>query len=187
MRLLTLAASLRRESLNKRLMTLAERDAAAAGAELDHAEFREFEMPLYDGDLQEASGFPAGALELARRIAAADGIMLASPEYNYSLPGNLKNAIDWVSRMRPMPFRGKTALLLTASPSLVGGIRGLWQLRIPLEGLGVFVHPDMYALASADRAFDAQGELRDPASGSRLTSLVNRFVKYASALASVES
>ena len=159
MKLLAFAASLRRESLNRKLITLAVDLARDAKVEVDLADFHDFDMPLYDADLQAASGFPSGARELARRIESADGLMIASPEYNYSIPGTLKNAIDWVSRMKPMPFRGKHGVLLAASPSLVGGIRGLWALRVPLEGLGVTLYPDMFALAQAPQAF------ADPAEG----------------------
>ena len=170
MKLLALAASLRRDSLNRKLVQLAVALARDAGWEVDLADFREFDMPLYDADLQ-ASGFPSGARELARRIESADGLMIASPEYNYSLPGTLKNAIDWVSRMKPMPLRGKHGILLAASTSLVGGLRGLWALRVPLEGLGVVLYPDMFGLAQAQQAFDEGGKLKDPVVQERLAKM----------------
>jgi len=78
------------------------------------------------------------------------------------MPGLLKNAIDWVSRYEPQPFNERHALLLSASPSMVGGNRGLWALRVPLEHLGARVYPDMFSLAQAHKAFDAQGRLSDP-------------------------
>jgi chromate reductase, NAD(P)H dehydrogenase (quinone) len=171
-KLLAFAASLKRESLNRKLIHLAVELAREAQVEVDLADFREFDMPLYDADLQNSAGFPHGARELARRIEAADGLMIASPEYNYSLPGTLKNAIDWVSRMKPMPLRGKHGVLLAASTSLVGGSRGLWALRVPLEGLGVMLLPDMFALAQAPQAFDEQGKLKDPELQERLRKLV---------------
>ena len=176
MRLLAFAASLKRESLNRKLINLAVELARDAQVEVDLADFREFDMPLYDADLQSSAGFPEGARELARRIEAADGLMIASPEYNYSLPGTLKNAIDWVSRMKPMPLRGKHGVLLAASTSLVGGSRGLWALRVPLEGLGVMLLPDMFALAQAPQAFDEQGKLKDPELQERLRKLVHGYL-----------
>jgi len=175
MRLLAFAASLRRESVNRKLIALAVDLARDAKVEVDLADFHDFDMPLYDADLQAASGFPSGARELARRIEAADGLMIASPEYNYSIPGTLKNAIDWVSRMKPMPFRGKHGILLTASTSLVGGIRGLWALRVPLEGLGVTLYPDMFALAQAPQAFDERGKLKDPEVRERLIKMATGY------------
>jgi chromate reductase len=176
MRLLAFAASLKRASLNRKLIHLAVELAREAQVEVDLADFREFHMPLYDADLQNSAGFPEGVRELARRIEAVDGLMIASPEYNYSLPGTLKNAIDWVSRMKPMPLRGKHGVLLAASTSLVGGSRGLWALRVPLEGLGVMLLPDMFALAQAPQAFDEQGKLKDPELQERLRKLVHGYL-----------
>lgn len=177
MRLLAFAASLRRESFNRKLIHLAVDIARGSKVEVDLAEFREFDMPLYDADLQNSAGFPPGAQELARRVQGSDGLMIAAPEYNYSIPGTLKNAIDWVSRMKPMPFRGKHGFLLAASPSLVGGIRGLWALRVPLEGLGVTLHPDMFALAQAPQALDEQGKLKDAEVVGRLTKMVQGYLE----------
>lgn len=175
-RLLAFAASLRRESWNRRLLAIAAAAAERVGAVIDSADFHEFDVPLFDGDVFAASGVPAGALELARRVAAADGVMIASPEYNYSLPGTIKNLIDWLSRIKPVPIRGKTAMLLSASNSQVGGIRGLWQLRIPLEGLGMIVSPDMYALPWADKAFDEDGRLKESERQARLDEMIASFV-----------
>ena len=177
MKILAFAASLRRDSWNKKLLALAAGLAREAGAEIDLAEFREFEMPLYDGDRQASSGIPPGAQELGRRIAAADGVVLASPEYNFSVPGTIKNAIDWVSRIRPLPTRGKTGFLLSASPGQVGGIRGLWQLRIPLEGLGMLVYPDMYTLPFAEKAFDERGQLTEPERLDRLRKMMEGYLQ----------
>jgi NAD(P)H-dependent FMN reductase len=77
------------------------------------------------------------------------------------MPGLIKNSIDWVSRFSPQPFNEKHALLMSASPSMVGGNRGLWALRMPLEHLGSRVYPDMFSLAQAHQAFDGQGRLAD--------------------------
>ena len=116
MKLLAFAASLRKESVNKRLLSKAVEIAGRHGAEIDHADFREFDMPHYDFDLQQAEGIPPGAQELGRRISEADGIMIASPEYNHSIPGTLKNAIDWLSRIDPVPLNGACVMLMSASP-----------------------------------------------------------------------
>ena len=185
MRVLAFAASLRRASLNRKLVAVAADVARAAGAQVDLAEFREFEMPIYDGDLDASAGLPPGAAELRRRLEQTDAMVIAAPEYNYSIAGPLKNAIDWVSRARPMPWRGKSVLLIAASPSPMGGIRGLWQTRIPLEGCGALVFPDMFALPHADQAFDEQGKLRDAAVEDRLRRDVVGFVRLAEASAPV--
>lgn len=185
MNLLAFAASLRRTSLNRKLIALAAEAARSAGAKVDLADFREFELPIYDGDLDASSGLPPGGLELRRRLEQADAVMIAAPEYNYSIGGPLKNAIDWVSRARPMPWRGKSIYLMSASPSPMGGIRGLWQTRIPLEGCGALVFPDMFALPHANEAFDASGRLRDAALAERLEREVLGFVRLAEAVAPV--
>ncbi len=184
MNILAFAASLRRESFNKRLLEIAVGIAREKGARVDLADFSEFDMPLYNGDTDAESGQPAGARELIRRIEAADGILIASPEYNYSLPGALKNAIDWISRAKPMPLRGKSGMIMSASNSHVGGIRGLWQLRIPLEGLGVFLHPDMFTLPHANVAFDHEGKLLDEGHHKRLQTAVENYLSTAARLAS---
>jgi chromate reductase, NAD(P)H dehydrogenase (quinone) len=177
MRLLAFAASLRTGSWNRKLIARAAELARAGGAEVDLAEFAEFDVPLYNGDVQQRDGVPAGAHDLARRLGAADGMLIASPEYNYSLPGTLKNLIDWVSRIRPVPLRGKHGMLLSASTGPIGGIRGLWQLRIPLEGLGVILSPDMFALPLAEKAFTDGGELSDPATADRLTKMIGSYLE----------
>src|SRR3954468_21415906 len=98
MRILAFAASLRRGSLNRKLVEQAAAIAKKAGAEVHLAEFRDFDMPLYDGDVNEKSGLPPGAEALRQQVEACDALLIATPEYNYSIPGTLKNAIDWVSR-----------------------------------------------------------------------------------------
>jgi chromate reductase, NAD(P)H dehydrogenase (quinone) len=176
MRVLAFAASLRRGSLNRRLISLAARLASDL-AQVEVADFRDFAMPMYDGDLQEAEGLPAGALEFKRRLELADALLLSVPEYNYSIPGTLKNAIDWVSRARPMPWRGKSIYLMSASTSAVGGIRGLWQTRVPLEGCGALVFPDMFSLPNAGSAFDERGDLVDGKRQHRLTQELTGFLR----------
>jgi chromate reductase len=158
-RLLVFAASLRDGSLNRRLAELAAVTIAANGGQVDRASMREFDAPSYDADLQDGDGFPPGAEEFRRRVEVCDGFVVAAPEYNASMPGLLKNAIDWVSRFRPQPFNEKYGLLLSASPSMVGGNRGAWALRVPFEHLGARIYPDMFSLAQAHRAFDAEGRL----------------------------
>ncbi len=179
LRLLAFAASLRTPSLNRRLLEVAASLARSAGAEVDIAHFREFEVPSFDQDVMNQSGLPAGAEALRQRLAAVDGLLLASPEYNFSMPGVLKNLIDWVSRHRPVPLRGKSALLLSTSTGAVGGVRGLWQLRIPLEGLGVFVYPDMFALPSGGQAFTEDGALQDARQAERLERMIAGYLDSA--------
>lgn len=178
MKYLVFAASLRKDSVNKKLVNLTANLLQKQGHELDRAEFSEFSMPLYNADIQEEQGFPQATLHFVERMQAAQAIIIASPEYNFSTPGTLKNLIDWVSRINPMPWEGKKILLLSASPSLVGGNRGLWATRVPLESCGAIVYPIMYSLSSAYEAFNNEGGLKDPALQSRLDNTLKRFSDF---------
>jgi NAD(P)H-dependent FMN reductase len=177
---LVFAASLRAGSLNRKLAALAARAAEDYGATVDRAEMAEFDVPLYDGDVETASGIPAGADALRRRLEASDAFILAAPEYNGSMAGTIKNLIDWASRFRPQPFDTRHGLLLSASPSLAGGNRGLWALRVPLEHLGARVFPDMFSLAAAHKAFAGE-ELADAALRARFEKNVQAFLSLAEA------
>ena len=178
--LLVFSASLRAGSLNTRLATLAADSIAKHGGTVDVAAMSAFDSPSYSQDAQ-AVGFPPGAMELRRRLEANDAFVIVSPEYNGSMPGSLKNVIDWVSRFRPQPFNGRHGLLLSASPSMTGGNRGLWALRVPLEHLGTRVYPDMYSLAQAHQAFDAQGNLTNRLLAERLDQTIAGFMDLAEA------
>ena len=159
LRFLVFSASLRKDSLNNRLVKLAVRIIEKNGGVADYAEMQEFDMPSYNQDTESNNGFPPGAERFHQRLLENDAFVIASPEYNASMPGLLKNAIDWVSRFRPQPFNERHALLMSASPSMAGGNRSLWSLRIPLEHLGARVFPDMFSLAVAHQAYDADGGL----------------------------
>src|SRR6476659_2147391 len=158
-RFLVFSASLRVESFNSRLGRLAARVIEQHGGIVDLASMQEFNCLSYNQDIGEKEGFPAGATELRKRIEANDAFVISSPEYNGSMPGLLKNLIDWVSRFRPQPFNEKHALLMSSSPSMAGGNKALWSLRIPLEHLGTRVFPDMFSLAMAHQAFNDEGEI----------------------------
>lgn len=185
MKLLLFAASLRKDSLNRKLARLAADAVRAAGAGVDHADFHEFDMPLYDGDLEVAHGLPAGAIALRDRVEASDGLVIVTPEYNHSIPGTLKNAIDWLSRAKPVPLKSRPALLLSASPGLAGGSRSTWALRVPLQLLGTFVFPDHFALPRADQAFSADGAFADPKNQVRLERLVKEYLAFAEAVSAL--
>ncbi len=159
-RFLVFSASLRAASLNSRLAQLAASTIEQQGGTVDLAAMSDFDAPSYDQDDQSEVGFPASTEAFCRRLEASDAFVIASPEYNASMPGVLKNAIDWVSRYKPQPFNARHGLLLSASPSMVGGNRGLWALRVPLEHLGARVFPDMFSLAQAHQAFDEAGQIK---------------------------
>lgn len=175
-RLLVFGGSLREGSMNDKLATLAAQVAEEKGATVDRASMSDFECPAYDMDVELGTGLPSGAQTLHDKLIANDGFIIASPEYNASMPGVLKNTIDWVSRFRPQPFNGKQALLVAASPSMTGGKIGLWALRQPLEHLGARVYPDMFALAQAHRAFDGAGRIADAKLQNWFESTIDCFI-----------
>ena len=178
MKLLAFSGSIRKDSLNTKLVTIACDIARKKGTEVKIIDLADFEMPLYNGDIEEKQGIPTAANKLKDLFNNVDGIIISAPEYNFSVSGVLKNAIDWTSRIRPQPFKQKHMLLMSASPSMVGGNRGLWSLRIPLEALGAFVYPDMFSLAVAHEAFDATGGLKEPSLLNILKSNVESFVDH---------
>jgi NAD(P)H-dependent FMN reductase len=181
LRVLVFGAALRAGSTNARLASLVARLIAKSGADVDLAHMRDFSMPLYDGDAEAAEGVPQGALALRDRLEWCDAFVISSPEYNASVPGVLKNAIDWVSRIRPQPFQTKHALLVSASPSMIGGNRGLWALRVPLEHLGTRVYPDMFSLARSYEEFTEDGLLAHSGHQERLAETVSAFVQLVEA------
>ena len=181
MRFLIFSASLRTGSLNTQLATLAADIVRKHGGTVDFANMQEFDCPSYNGDVEQESGIVAGALEFKQRLLANDAFIISSPEYNASMPGLLKNAIDWVSRFRPQPFNERQALLMSASPSMVGGNRSLWSLRIPLEHLGARVFPDMFSLAMAHQAFSPEGTLANVTLAKRFEDNIVAFMNLVEA------
>ena len=155
-RFLVFSASLRVDSLNTRLARLAVSTIEANGGTVDFRPMADFDTPSYNSDVQDEAGFPPGADLFRECVQTNDAFVVSSPEYNASMPGELKNSIDWVSRFSPQPFNEKHGLLLSASPSMAGGNRGLWALRVPFEHLGARIYPDMFSLAQAHQAFDGE-------------------------------
>lgn len=160
-KILLFSASMRKDSLNTKLAALAKGILERNGAEVHFADIADFDCPSYNGDSEAQTGIPEGAQALNDLLGSSDAFIIASPEYNGSMPGMLKNIIDWVSRFRPQPFNEKQALLMSASPSMAGGNKSLWSLRIPLEHLGARVYPNMFSLATAHKAFAPDGKLAD--------------------------
>jgi chromate reductase len=181
LQILVFSASLRRDSLNSQLAKIAAAVLEKNGAQVDFADMNEFDCPSFNQDFELKGTPPSGAEEFRKRLLANDAFVISSPEYNASMPGHLKNAIDWVSRFRPQPFNERHALLMSASPSMVGGNRGLWSLRIPFEHLGARVFPDMFSLASAHKAFTPEGTIIDATLGKRFEQNLVAFLSLAEA------
>jgi NAD(P)H-dependent FMN reductase len=170
-RILAFSGSLREGSYNQMLVRIAASGAEAAGARVSVVDLRELGLPLYSGDLEAREGLPPSVHRLKDLMRGSDGFLIASPENNSSLSAALKNAIDWASRKADPKepslecFRGRVAGIMAASPGALGGLRGLVHLRSILENIDVMVIPQQKAIPAADKAFDANGRLRDPAAG----------------------
>lgn len=139
----------------------------------------ELDAPSFNQEEEHDS--PKGITEFRNRLLANDAFIIASPEYNGSMPGHLKNTIDWASRFRPQPFNEKHALIMSASPSMAGGNKGLWQLRMPLEHLGTDVFPSMFSLAMAHKAFDENGNIADASLAQRFENTLVSFIQLVEA------
>ncbi|MCU4160882.1 NAD(P)H-dependent oxidoreductase [Acidiphilium sp. AL] len=159
-RILGICGSLRRGSFNLAALRAAV-DLAPEGISLEIALIGE--IPLFNDDVR-AVGIPAPVIELAGRIVAADAVLIATPEYNYSIPGVLKNAIDWVSRCDPQPFRDKAVAIMGASPGAIGTARAQYDLRKVFVFLDAHVmnKPEIMISAAGQR-FDGAGVLTDAA------------------------
>jgi chromate reductase, NAD(P)H dehydrogenase (quinone) len=157
-KVLAFSGSLRKDSYNSSLLR------AAIELKPENMEIEIFDIggiPLYSDDLK-TEGFPEKIKSFAEKISSADGILIATPEYNYSIPGVLKNAIDWISRMAPQPFNEKPAAIFGASPGMLGTVRA----QIHLRQIAVFVNlivmnkPEVYVNFAKDK-FDLNGNLTD--------------------------
>jgi chromate reductase len=135
------------------------REGARLFAPADFVE-ADLRLPLYDGDLEAAEGIPAAVQALSDQIAAADAVIIASPEYNQSLTGVLKNALDWISRTEGNPWAGKPVAIVAAAAGRAGGARGTYALRLAMMPFGAHVLPGPEVLvAGAFKEFDAGGQL----------------------------
>ena len=181
LRLLIFSVSMRTESLNTHLAKLAAAIVEKHAGKVDYAYMSEFDCPSFNGDTEQKNGIASGAAEFNKRLLANDAFIIASPEYNASMPGLIKNAIDWVSRFRPQPFNEKHGLLMSASPSMAGGNKALWSLRMPLEHLGARIFPDMFSLAMAHQAFSPDGTLTTPVLATRFEANIVAFMELVEA------
>lgn len=167
-RLLGICGALRKASTNRLLLAEAMRIYPPAAWE--EADLR---LPLYDGDLEDAQGIPPQVTRLAAQLAASDGVVIATPEYNKALPGVLKNALDWISRTKGAPWRDKPVAILSAAGGRAGGERSQFSLRLCLTPFRprLITGPEVM-IAQSDQAFDAEGRLTDPRSIAALTDLM---------------
>ena len=165
-KILVLPGSVRTGSHNVRLAALAAKELTLLDADVTRISLQDYPLPLYDADLDARGGQPENAVKLKHMIAAHHGVFIASPEYSASVTPILKNAIDWVSRVREKgdptyaAFKGRVFAIASASPEAAGGLRSLMALRQILElGCGALVIPEQVAIPDAERAFDDMDNL----------------------------
>ena len=166
--LLGISGSLRAGSYNRKLLSEAMRLFGEAEVTI-----ADIEMPLYNGDVEDASGVPDAAQRLSDQIKAADGILISSPEYNKTIPGGLKNALDWVSRTKGGPWAGKPVALMSAAAGRTGGETGLYSIRHAMAAFRPRIVPTPpVMIAGASEAFDADGTLTNDRYVTALTELM---------------
>jgi chromate reductase len=186
--ILVFAGSARGASLNKKLARVMADEVNKAGGAATLLDMADHVLPLYDGDLYDADGLGDVATKLKKMISEADGLLIASPEYNGSVSPMLKNVIDWVTRpaeeAAPMlATKGKVAGIVSASPGALGGLRGLFQLRQILVNIGCYVVPQQHAMKGSLLLDD--GGMEDEAVRPMLAAVAEATVKLAGALKSV--
>jgi chromate reductase len=182
MNILTLCGSIRTKSYNAALIRALPR--LAPGEMMFTPAPLIANIPHYDADIQQASGPPAAVMELGNAIREADGLLIASPEYNYSIPGALKNAIDWVSRLPNQPIAGKPVLIQSVSAGAIGGARmqhHLRQVLVFVDAL-VFARPEVM-IGTAASKFDEAGELTDDATRDLVRTQLAGFASFVRRLA----
>ena len=178
-RILAFSGSARRDSLNRKFLALAVREAKDAGGDVTLIDLKDLELPLYDGDLEEAQGLPPGAVRLIGLIREHHALLVASPEYNAMPTPLLKNTIDWCTRDETNPFEGKVVAVISASPGMYGGVRSLQLAQQLFLKLGSHVVPGQCVLPHADKAFDAQGGATDPRTTKAVRTLAAKLVATA--------
>ncbi|NNE98469.1 MAG: NAD(P)H-dependent oxidoreductase [Pyrinomonadaceae bacterium] len=165
-KILAFAGSLRNDSTNKKTVKIAMKGARESGAEVTYIDLKQYPLPVYDGDIEVESGIPENALKLQELMLENEGFLIASPEYNSSVSGALKNMIDWTSRPNGdleagACYSGKVVSIMSASPGELGGLRGLFDIRKILSTMGVIVLPGQYAVYGSFKAFNDAGNLID--------------------------
>ena len=181
-RILAFSGSARRDSLNRKFLAVAVAAAREAGSEVTPLDLNDHVLPLYHGDLEDASGLPENATKLIALITQHDALLVASPEYNSMITPLLKNTIDWCTRGDDNPFPGKVAAVISASPGGFGGVRSLVLAQQLLLKLGCHVVPGQCALPHADKAFDAGGKLLDARAEKSVRALMQQLVAVATKL-----
>ncbi len=181
-RVLAFSGSARAGSLNRRFLAAAATALREAGCLVTVVEVRDLAIPLYDGDLEEASGLPEGVTRLLGLLGTHDAVLVASPEYNGTLTPLLKNTLDWLSRADENPFEGLVAAVISASPGPYGGVRSLQTSQQLLLKLGCHVVPGQCTLIHASAAFAEDGSLKEERAWKALRALAADLASLAGRL-----
>jgi chromate reductase len=187
-RILVFAGSIRTGAYSGKTADVAMKELAEQGAEVTRISLGDYQLPIMDQDLEKEKGVPENAYKLGRLIAAHDGMLICSPEYNASVPPLLKNAIDWVSRIRKdggrpfKPFEGKVAGLCSSSDGAFAGARGLYHLRAVLMHCQVEIVTPQCSIARASGAFDEDGELKEEHSRKSMATVCRTLIERANML-----
>jgi chromate reductase len=177
-KILAFSGSVRKESLNQKLLLATVEAVRAASGEVTLISLRDYPLPLYDGDLEDAEGLPANACKLIDLIKGHAGLLVASPEYNSMITPLLKNTLDWCTRDDDNnPFPGRVAAVVSASPGALGAIRSLKLTQQLLLHLGCHVVPGNTMLPQAHKAFGPEGKLADPRSLKSVQELAKALVE----------
>jgi NAD(P)H-dependent FMN reductase len=183
--ILVFAGSVRGGAFSAATADAAMKELALQGAEVTRISLADYPLPIMDQDLEKEKGLPGNAVRLARLIAAHDGMLIASPEYNASIPPLLKNALDWVSRVRRLdgrsvnPFAGKVAALCSSSDGNFAGMRGLYHLRAVLMACRVEVVTPQCSVGRAAEAFDENGQFREERLRRQMETLCETLIERA--------
>jgi len=176
--ILAIAGSLRIESYNRKALQIAKKIVSEFDVEIDEIDLKALALPVYDADLR-TDGFPESVIKLKQAVETADILLIATPEYNHSIPGPLKNAIDWASD-KTNPFSGKAAAIFGVSTGIFGTLRSQLQLRQVLAALNVELIPQPQVfIRSADDAFLPDGSLADSKILKQMHILIEETVKLA--------
>ncbi len=183
-KILAFAGSLRKDSLNKKMVKIASLGAEAAGGQVTYIDLNDYPLPLYNQDLEESQGIPENAQKLKELMISHDGFLIASPEYNSSISGPLKNVIDWTSRKGSpdeknlVCFIDKVVVLMSASPGALGGLRGLVHLRAIFGNIYSVVLPQQKSIPYADKEIDEGGDFKEAKLQNEVLDLGKKIVSF---------
>lgn len=183
-KILAFAGSLRKDSFNKKLVKIAIKGAEEEGGQVTYIDLKDYPMPIYDQEIEDSQGLPENALKLKELMLANDGFLISCPEYNSSMPAVFKNAIDWASRKATPDeknlscFIDKVVMLMSASPSILGGLRSLVHVRSMFGNINCIVLPQQKSIPQANHAFDPEGNLKDQKQQDEVINLGKKLVVF---------